>query len=215
MTTQDHTAALRTLRGHIGKASFATGADRHTALECLAELEKVLAQPQQPAGWRPIETAPKDGTEILLSNGDDVSQGHWLYEAPYIRERRDADGRYIDQDESDGFEGWIDWLGGMNPEPTHWMPLPPAPGAHPSQQEDDVLDAAQRERVRDAIAAALGRDAYDCTRVWEAWHVGTMGQDDFSPIVDQDKRLDEITDAVIAAMTAAQGDAVQGGGKNG
>lgn len=77
--------------------------------------------------WQPIETAPKDGTEILLTNGKTVAEGQWCDEEPYIREYRDADGRWIDQQESDGFEGWMDWSGGMKPDPTHWMPLPPAP----------------------------------------------------------------------------------------
>jgi hypothetical protein len=81
-----------------------------------------------PPGWMPIETAPKDGTEILLSNGQTVAEGHWLHQEAYIREHRDLDGRYIGQDESDGCDEWMDWSGGMLPEPTHWMPLPPPPG---------------------------------------------------------------------------------------
>jgi len=77
--------------------------------------------------WQPIETAPKDGTHILLSNGESVSHGHWLYVAAYSREIRDMEGFYVDQDESDGYDGWIDFVGGMLPDPTHWMPLPPPP----------------------------------------------------------------------------------------
>lgn len=80
-------------------------------------------------GWRPIETAPKDGSEVMLSNGSAVAEGHWLHDEGGITEHRDLEGRYIGQDESEGFDGWIDWSGGMIPEPTHWMPLPPAPGA--------------------------------------------------------------------------------------
>lgn len=81
------------------------------------------------AGWQPISTAPKDGTNVILTNGKEVAQGWWLYEEPYIREIRDEDGRYIDQHESDGFDGWLDCDGGMQPDPTHWMPLPAAPNA--------------------------------------------------------------------------------------
>lgn len=81
-------------------------------------------------GWLPIETAPKDGTHIILSNGATVAEGWWEYQEPYIREKRDIDGRYIDQEESDGFDGWLDCQGGMQPDPTQWMPLPAAqPGA--------------------------------------------------------------------------------------
>lgn len=51
--------------------------------------------------------------------------------------------------------------------------------------------------LRDVIAQAIGSDAYDCTRVWQAWGVGTMSEDDFVPIVDQEDRLSEIVDACL------------------
>ena len=81
----------------------------------------------EPRRWQPIETAPKDGTDIMLSNGAVVAEGHWLHVEGGIREHRDLEGRYIGQDEDEGYDGWIDWFGGMLPEPTHWMPLPAAP----------------------------------------------------------------------------------------
>jgi hypothetical protein len=56
-----------------------------------------------------------------------------------------------------------------------------------------------REKVRDAIAETLG-DAMDCTRVWSAWSYGTMTQDDFAGIVDDESRLMEIVDAAITPM---------------
>ena len=90
--------------------------------------------------WQPIDTAPKDGSGILLSNGVTVAQGEWLHQEPFIREQRDLDGRYIDQDEFDGFDGWIDWAGGMIPSPTHWMPLPPPPQEQALQR---LADSAQ------------------------------------------------------------------------
>jgi hypothetical protein len=57
-----------------------------------------------------------------------------------------------------------------------------------------------REQVKAAVADALGGSAYDCLRVWSAWGVGTMGQDDFSPIAEDDDRVAEIADAAIAAL---------------
>ncbi|PZS80629.1 hypothetical protein A7X84_13860 [Stenotrophomonas maltophilia] len=77
--------------------------------------------------WLPISTAPKDGTGILLSNGKDVAEGHWYFEEGGTTEYRDLDGRYIGQTDSDGYAGWLDWDGGMQPDPTHWQPLPVAP----------------------------------------------------------------------------------------
>lgn len=82
---------------------------------------------EQVSEWKPIETAPKDGTDILLSNGEVVAEGHWLVIEGGIFEHRDMDGRWIGQDERDDYEDWIDWAGGMLPSPTHWMPLPPPP----------------------------------------------------------------------------------------
>jgi hypothetical protein len=60
------------------------------------------------------------------------------------------------------------------------------------------------EPVMDAVAQALG-DAYDCTRVWAAWGVGTMSEDDFHLISDDSSRVAEIATAAIEAtgMTVA------------
>lgn len=60
--------------------------------------------------WKPIDTAPKDGTYVLV--------GQWMvdYEGPYFRM---------------GVSWWSEqwgWGGNVPDEPTHWMPLPPPPG---------------------------------------------------------------------------------------
>lgn len=67
----------------------------------------------------------------------------------------------------------------------------------PASAQDDA-----KEAVMEAIAAALG-DAYDCMRVWSAWGVGTMSQDDFRLVADDAGRLGELADAAIAAMRPA------------
>lgn len=64
----------------------------------------------------------------------------------------------------------------------------------------DAMSPATSEQLRDAIFEALGSElfgVYDCTRVWEAWSVGTMSQNDFLPV---DNRLDEIVDTVMAVI---------------
>lgn len=130
---------LMGLVDEFGKlCSYAGWAMREAAR---STLESALREAIQE--WQPIESAPKDGTDILLSNGVVVSEGHWLHQEGYIRERRDLDGRYIDQDESEGFDGWIDWFGGMRPEPTHWMhlPAPPREGSLPDRAETEGLRA--------------------------------------------------------------------------
>ncbi|MGN8120389.1 hypothetical protein ACTJK9_01360 [Pseudomonas sp. 22082] len=59
-----------------------------------------------------------------------------------------------------------------------------------------------RELLRDKIAEAIGGDTYDCTRVWAAWGVGTMDQDDFVQLIEQEDRLYEIVDACLDATAA-------------
>ena len=63
-------------------------------------------------GWRPIETAPKDGTTIILANGERAGIGFW---------------REFTQS---GYP-WRNWFFNMlNSQPyapTHWQPLPPPP----------------------------------------------------------------------------------------
>jgi hypothetical protein len=74
--------------------------------------------------WRPIETAPKDGTVILLRQADDSLCGY----AAAIRElKRHAVGYYKDW--------WVIGVpggrseGGGDHQFTHWMPIPPLPSS--------------------------------------------------------------------------------------
>lgn len=59
-----------------------------------------------------------------------------------------------------------------------------------------------KEAVSEAIREALG-GALDCNRVWSAWGVGTMSEDDFSQVADDPARVEEITDAVLSALAAS------------
>ena len=53
-----------------------------------------------------------------------------------------------------------------------------------------------RVRLQRCLLAELG-DTYDCTRVWSAWSYGTMGEDDFVPVLD---RMDALIDALAATL---------------
>ncbi|MDR8087834.1 hypothetical protein KPB05_10210 [Burkholderia gladioli] len=83
------------------------------------------AAPVTDPQWLPIEIAPKDGVQILLSNGIEVQQGWWMHDEGGTTEHRDMDGRWIGQDDRDGYIGWWDVSGGMQPCPDRWMPMPP------------------------------------------------------------------------------------------
>lgn len=85
--------------------------------------------------WQPIETAPKDGTEILLWSGvedrskDGPTIGHWATDEECAVYVGDCGGecRCPEYDHNDPW--WLSWDGGFTAEhpPTHWMPLPPPP----------------------------------------------------------------------------------------
>lgn len=75
------------------------------------------------ANWQPIATAPKDGTEVLISGhafnhpgrGRYVTTAIWC--ADDLWRHEDDIMNYLDDDQP---------CGGCHP-PTHWMPLPEAP----------------------------------------------------------------------------------------
>ncbi len=63
--------------------------------------------------WRPIETAPRDGTRVILVWGGESINGFFLNNSQSLRP-------------------WAGWrTESMVPapigQPTHWMPLPPPP----------------------------------------------------------------------------------------
>lgn len=82
--------------------------------------------------WRPIETAPKDGTEIILfcPRGDGtpgktyrLTSGSWFI-PPTCTYTPDP------EEDFDEPPSWLSWDGGFSENtmmPTHWMPLPEPP----------------------------------------------------------------------------------------
>lgn len=74
--------------------------------------------------WQPIDSAPRDGTAVLLW------WPHWA--------SRPVVGYY-------GFAGWdATEVIGAGPGPTHWLPLPPPPGEAPAA-DLPVRNARPRE----------------------------------------------------------------------
>jgi hypothetical protein len=63
--------------------------------------------------WQPIETAPKDGNDILLchAGGDSMVVAFWDEDGTKLARWQTADGVAYHED----------W-------PGHWVALPPAPG---------------------------------------------------------------------------------------
>lgn len=74
-----------------------------------------------------------------------------------------------------------------------------------THQEADRL----AEQVKDIISEHLTA-IYACTRVWEAWSVGTMSEDDFVP-AGETEFSDELTAALLAALAKEPAQAQTGG----
>lgn len=78
----------------------------------------------------------------------------------------------------------------------------PEPVEHEPENEPAVSAASvaqpapmvSGEILRDAFAQALV-GVYVCGRVWEAWQVGTMTEDDFQPASECDEVLDSLVEA--------------------
>jgi hypothetical protein len=65
--------------------------------------------------WQPIETAPKDGTHIIL---------FW----PYVTDEGHVTSGYWYLPGEGEIAGWHSWdVNGYATPPTHWMPLPAPP----------------------------------------------------------------------------------------
>lgn len=60
------------------------------------------------------------------------------------------------------------------------------------------------EAAETAITESLRETVYTCGRVWEAWQVGTMSEDDFAPAWEDDELINDIaTEALKAADNAS------------
>ena len=70
--------------------------------------------------WKNIESAPRDGTKILVYTVQGDVELSEFYEFWYDRYEEVESGLYRKIREK-SYEGW-----NSNP-PTHWMPLPPPP----------------------------------------------------------------------------------------
>jgi hypothetical protein len=99
----------KSLGGMLGSviAGYRDGDNQRTA-KAMVGIVDLCERPQ----WQPIETAPKDGSIIIVA-APAVGAARWSH----FREPA----------------GYWEWFSGGRCRPTHWMPLPspPEPGAGP------------------------------------------------------------------------------------
>lgn len=83
---------------------------------------RALADGPGEDGWQPIETAPTDGTEILICGGtikaDSYEGDGWPFRGVAIVTRDDDSWR---GEHEETYDNWY------RHEPTHWRPLPSPP----------------------------------------------------------------------------------------
>lgn len=68
-----------------------------------------------------------------------------------------------------------------------------------------IMSEPLKEKLRDAIREQLS-DALYCTRVWSAWGYGTMREDDFVCLADDDNYVEDMADAVLTALIGKSND---------
>lgn len=108
-------------------------ADAANALDAYDKTMQRIAEapsPTPPAGdgWEPIETAPKDGRELIGHRSD---QGQFVFRWAWAEEfvPKDLNGDPTEHYDEDFAWWWHDRWGWMEGEetPTHWRPLPTPP----------------------------------------------------------------------------------------
>ena len=77
--------------------------------------------------------------------------------------------------------------------------IPVNPHDHIQPKQAQAMD--EREAIKQIIIEHL-TGVYICNRVWEAWNVGTMDQDDFEP-AQETELPDELADALMARSALA------------
>jgi hypothetical protein len=81
--------------------------------------------------WEPIETAPKDGTKILLVQDETVGVGRWEDTSCEVRELVEDTGKRQVYEWVLKVSGYWEAENDGLYSPTHWMPLPTPPKTTP------------------------------------------------------------------------------------
>lgn len=74
--------------------------------------------------WKPIESAPKDGTRVLVTDGVETEVADW-YVRPYPDRYIERPDGLFEKAPTEFAQGY--WNCNDCQKPTHWMPLPLPP----------------------------------------------------------------------------------------
>jgi hypothetical protein len=106
-STETLITALRVMAEQLPTVDGVMNAALDEAADRMEEMQRQLER----FGWQPIETVPKDGTVILVTN-----EKSWVHPAAW----NNADEKYPWA----FMDGAQELNGMMEKYPTHWMPLP-------------------------------------------------------------------------------------------
>lgn len=101
----------------------------HQAHDSLTTALAALRAEAGAMGWMPIDSAPRDGTAVLLARGELVTYGHWAEPSTAGRPVHDRSGHVVDIEYDDWEALWVSWDCSITEDspPTHWSPLPKGP----------------------------------------------------------------------------------------
>jgi len=111
----------RVIKGVTGGTSYVANASTLDAAKAAAQADyeaRIRSALVDGGGWRPIETAPKDGFFLIADFR--VIDADW--DCSVVVAHRDIHGGFLAYMDEEGAE--IPYLDGT---PTHWMPLPSPP----------------------------------------------------------------------------------------
>ena len=92
---------------------FISPPEKHPAIEAARIILGLLSRlDRAEAGWQDISTAPKDGTSVLVADGDGA-----VFEARWLEDHEEWW-----RTNNDPTDHWGQFI-----EATHWRPLPPPP----------------------------------------------------------------------------------------
>ncbi|MEN3234694.1 hypothetical protein PUR29_13925 [Methylobacterium ajmalii] len=109
--------------------------------------------------WRPISTAPKDGSSVLTWDGEHIRLASWCVEFSLIGFDEDADRSIYESAWTDGAVLSFAYEEYASHNPTHWMPppLPPAPGIE-TEGQNPKGSGAEHESPIDKVEAPASID---------------------------------------------------------
>ena len=137
--------------------------------------------------WLPIETAPRDGTNIILGRApceDEesgyVAEGCWHEEDHDGPDNMGHDAGFMDNEfryfrcaRSFGAPSYRS----AGVQPTHWMPLPPAPGATPAVPTPDVCVPAGDTQSAESASEGEAFEAFCAREYRQRWLLVMRGMD--------------------------------------